>query len=42
MKSLATTTLSSKGEVVFPEEIRLRFGLVVTTEDALAAYFLRR
>ena len=32
MESLATTKLSSKGQVVIPEEIRLRLGLKAGTQ----------
>ncbi len=32
MESLATTKLSSKGQVVIPEEIRLRLGLKEGTQ----------
>lgn len=32
MRSLATTRLSSKGQVVIPEEIRLRLGLKEGTQ----------
>ena len=37
MSNLSTTTLSSKGQVVIPEEIRVRLGLVPGTRFVVVA-----
>jgi AbrB family looped-hinge helix DNA binding protein len=38
MSEAATTTLSSKGQVVIPEEIRVRLGLKAGTQFVVVAY----
>lgn len=37
MKTLATTRMSSRGQVVIPEEIRTRLGLAAGTEFVVVA-----